>query len=60
MILVETHYKTYDNKLVTIVEIFKTWHYYIKDCKNNVFVLKDYNNLYRFMIKKNLSSKQVR
>lgn len=33
MILAKTQYKTYDQKLLAIVEAFKTWRYYLKCCK---------------------------
>ena len=36
MILAETRYKTYDNELLAIIEVFKTWKYYLKDCKHEV------------------------
>ena len=60
MIPVETRYKTYNNEFLAIVEAFKTWHYYLKSCKHEVFVFMDHNNLYWFMDKKSLSSQQVR
>ncbi len=31
MIATKTRYQTYDGKLLTIVEIFKTWKHYLKD-----------------------------
>ena len=60
MIPAETRYKTHDGKLLAIVEAFKTWRHYLKDCKHKVFVLTDYNNLCRFMDIKSLNSRQVR
>ncbi len=59
MILVETRYKTYDGKLLAIVEAFKTWKHYLEGCKHEVLVLTDHNNLQRFMDTKSLSSRQV-
>ncbi len=56
MILTETWYKTYNQKLLAIVEAFKTWHYYLKGYKYDVLILTDYNNLCQFMNTKNLSS----
>ena len=32
-ILVETQYKTYDSQFLAIIEAFKKWQYYLKDCK---------------------------
>ena len=60
MILAETWYKTYDGKLLAIVEAFKTWRHYLEDCKHEVLILTDHNNLCRFMDTKSLSSRQVR
>ena len=60
MILAETWYKTYNGKLLAIVEAFKTWRHYLKSCKHEVFMLTDHNNLQRFMNPKILSFKQVR
>ena len=60
LILTEIYYKTYNQELLAIVEAFKTWHYYLKGFKYEVFVLTDHNNLYQFMDTKNLSSCQVR
>ena len=59
MIPVETQYKTYNAKLLAIIEAFKTWCHYLESCKYEVFVLTNYNNLWRFMDIKSLSSKQV-
>lgn len=60
MILIKTWYKTYDQELQAIVNVFKTWHYYLESYKYEVFILTDYNNLCWFMNKKSLSSCQVR
>ena len=60
MILAETRYETHDQELLAIVEAFKTWRHYLKDCKYEDFVLTDHNNLRRFMGTKSLSSRQVR
>ena len=60
MIPAETCYETYDSKLLAIVEAFKTWQHYLEDCKHEVLVLTDHNNLCHFMDTKSLSSKQVR
>ena len=60
MIPAKTRYKTHDNKLLSIVEAFKTWRHYLEGCKYKVFVLTDHNNLRRFIDTKSLSSRQVR
>ena len=59
MIPTEIQYKTHESELLAIVEAFKTWKHYLKDCKHEVLVLTNYNNLQYFMDMKNLSSKQV-
>ena len=56
MILAKTWYKTHNGELLAIVETFKTWRHYLKNCKHEVFVLTDHNNLCRFMETKSLSS----
>ncbi len=60
MILAEIRYKNNDQKLLPIVETFKTWRHCLEGCKYEVLVLTDYNNLCRFMDTKSLSSRQVR
>ena len=60
MILAETWYETHDQKLLAIVEAFKTWRDYLEGCKFEVFVFTDHNNLCGFINTKSLSSKQVR
>ena len=59
MISTKTCYKTYDGELLAIVEAFKTWKHYLEDCKHEVLVFTDYNNLYRLINIKSLSSRQV-
>ena len=59
MIPIETRYKTHNGELLTIVEAFKTWRYYLEGYKHEVLVLTDYNNLRCFMDTKSLSSQQV-
>lgn len=54
-----SQYKTYDVKLLTIIEAFKTERYILKNCKYEVFILTNYNNLYQFIDRKNFSFKQV-
>ncbi len=60
MIPVKTRYETHDGKLLAIVEAFKTWRHYLEDCKHELLVLTNYNNLQHFMDMKSLSSRQVR
>ena len=57
MILAETQYKTYNSKLLAIVEAFKTWLHYLKGCKHEVLMLTNYNNLHHFMDTKSFSSR---
>ena len=59
MISAETPYKTYNVELLAIIEIFKTWKYYLEGCKYEVLVFIDYNNLCFFMDIKSLSFRQV-
>ena len=59
MIPAKTQYKTHNNKLLAIVEVFKTWRDYLEGCKYEIHIFTDYNNLYHFMNMKSLSSKQV-
>lgn len=56
IIFTETCYKTYNIELLPIIKIFKTWKYYLKDCKYKVFVLINYNNFFWFIDINNLSS----
>ena len=39
MIPAETRYKTHDDELLAIAEVFKTWQYYLEGCKHEVLVL---------------------
>ncbi len=45
MILAKTWYETYDGDLLAIIEVFKTWEYYLEGCKHEVLVFTDHNNL---------------
>ncbi len=60
MIPAETQYETHNGELLAIVEAFKTWRHYLEDCKHEVLMLTDHNNLQRFTNTKSLSSRQVR
>ena len=59
IIPVETQYKTHNGKLLSIVKAFKTWRHYLENCKHEIFIFTDHNNLCRFMDTKNLSFGQV-
>ena len=59
MIPAEMKYKTHNGELLAIVEAFKTWKYYLKGCKHEVFILTNHNNFCWFMDTKSLSSRQV-
>lgn len=48
MIPIETQYKNYNQELLTIIKVFKTWHYYLKGYKYKILVITDHNNLYQF------------
>ncbi len=45
MIPAETWYETHNGELLTIIEVFKTWKYYLEGYKYEVLVLIDHNNL---------------
>ena len=60
MIPAETWYKTHNGKFLAIVKAFKIWRHYLEDCKHDVLVLTDHNNLRHFIDTKNLSFRQVR
>ena len=57
IIPVKTWYKTYNGKLLAIVEVFKAWRHYLKGCKHKDLVFKDHSNLRCFMDTKSLSSR---
>ena len=60
MIPAKTWYKTHNGELLAIVEAFKIWQHYLKDCKHKVLVLTDHNNFWQFIDIKSLSFCQVR
>lgn len=49
----------HNQKLLTIIEAFKTWRKYPKDYQKKVFILINHNNLRYFIDTKSLSSHQV-
>lgn len=59
MISAKTQYETHDGKLLSIVEVLKIWRQDPEDCKYEVLVLINYNNLRFFIDIKYLSSKEV-
>ena len=59
LILAKIQNQIHHGELLAIVEAFKTWWHYLKDCKHKILVFTNYNNLCRFIDIKNLSSHQV-
>ncbi len=59
IISAKIYYKTHNQKLLTIVEAFKTWYHYLEDCKYEIFVFTNHNNLCQFMNTKKLGTHQV-
>ena len=55
MILVKTRYKTHNNKFMSIIKIFKTLQYPLKDYKYKIFIFINNNDLCLFINIKNLS-----
>lgn len=47
-------------ELPAIIKVFKTWRHYLEDCKSEVIVLTNYNNLRQLMDTKSRSFCQVR
>lgn len=45
MIPAEMRYKTYNDKLLAIIRVFKTWCYYLEGYKYKVLMFTDHNNL---------------
>ena len=60
MIPIKTHYKPHNSELFAIIKAFKTWKYYLKNCKPEVLMLTNYNNLQHFIDLNSLSFSQVR
>ncbi len=55
IIFTEILYETNDNKLLTIVEIFKIGKHNIAECKYQALIFLDHNNISYFMDTKSLS-----
>ena len=60
MISAKMRYEMQKTELLAIVDVFKNWRYYLKDCKYEVLVLNNHNNLYWFIDIKSLSSHEAR
>ena len=56
---VKLNYATLDQKLLTIVKIFRHWHHYLEETHFSVVVLINYENLQIFMTMKKLLRRQV-
>lgn len=59
MIPTKMRYKTHDQELFAIFEVFKSWRHYLKGFKHEVLVEIDYNNFGRFIDTKSLNRRQV-
>ncbi len=59
MILAETRYETYNGEFLAIVKTFKIKRHYLENCKHEVLILTDHNNLQCFIDMKSLSYRQV-
>ena len=55
----ENNYKTYNLKLLIIVETFKQWHHYLEKSSHSIKILTDHNNLCEFMNVKMLNKRQA-
>ena len=57
MISAEIWYNTHNGDVLAIIEVFKSWKYNLKDCKYEILIFTNHNNLQDFMDTKDLSSK---
>lgn len=48
-------YLTHNGEFLAIYQIFKAWQNFIKNCKQKVLMLTNYNNYCCFMNKKSLN-----
>ena len=55
----ERNYVIHDQKLLTIVNVFKVWKHYLKEFTHKIIVLCDHNNLKFFMSSKSLIKRQA-
>jgi len=55
----KNNYKTYNLKLLIIVETFKQWCHYLEKSSHLIEILTDHNNLCEFMNVKMLNEKQA-
>ena len=59
MFSAKTWYKIHNGELLAIIEVFKTWQYYLEGYKHKVFVLTNHNKLCCFIDTKSPSFCQV-
>ena len=59
MILAKNKYEIFNNKLLAIIEAFKTWKHYLQKSQHKELVLNDNNNFCKLMDIKSLSSRPV-
>ncbi len=57
MIPAKTRYEIHNSELSAIIEVLKTLKHYLEDCKLEVLMFLDHNNLQCFMDMKNLNSR---
>lgn len=55
----KTKYETHNGEPLAIIKDFKTWQYYLKGYKHEIFVLTNLNNLCWFIDAKSWSSQQI-
>ena len=60
IISTKQNYKTHNQKLLIIVQIFKIWKHYLKNNLKTIEVWSNHNNFRKFMKQKKLNFKQVR
>ena len=60
MILAKTRYKAYNNQVLAIIKVFKTWNHYLKGYKHKVLAFINYHKLQQFIYTKSLSFCYVR
>ena len=60
MISTKQNYKTHDQKLLIIINLFKQWKHYSKNNSYSIEIWCDHNNFKNFMRQKKLNFKQAR